>query len=74
MNNSPTNIDVVLNTVNAAVITIDTNGIILDANPATERLFGHPVDELLGKDVCMLMPEPHRSAHGEYINNYLRTA
>jgi len=73
MKNQSTNIDVVLNAVNAAVITIDSSGIMLDANPATERLFGHPVGELIGKDVNMLMPEPHRSAHGGYLAKYLQT-
>lgn len=68
-----TNIDVVLNSINAAVITIDTDGIILDANPATERLFGYAVKELIGKDICMMTPEPHRTQHGTYIDNYLRT-
>jgi len=55
------------------VITIDARGRILSANSATERLLGHPRDALVGRNVAMLMPEPHASAHDGYIQHYLDT-
>src|SRR4029077_579399 len=54
-------------------ITIDEDGIIRTANPASERIFGYPAAELIGRDVSILMPEPDRSAHDGYIARYLRT-
>ena len=56
-----------------AMITIDTRGVIESVNPATERIFGWRKEEMLGRNVKMLMPEPDRTRHGDYIANYQRT-
>ena len=56
-----------------AMVVIDSAGLILDFNPAAEELFGYPADRMMGEDVALLMPEPHRSRHGHYIQHYLRT-
>ena len=56
-----------------AIITIDRAGLIEDVNPAAERMFGHTADDMIGQNVGMLMPEPFRSAHDGFIQNYLRT-
>jgi PAS domain S-box-containing protein len=55
------------------IITIDQRGAILTANPATERIFGYSVEDMVGRKVNMLMPEPHRSQHDRYLDNYLTT-
>lgn len=54
-----------------AVVIIDQDGTVEYSNPATERLFGYTSDELCGNDVKLLMPEPYRSHHTEYMNRYL---
>jgi len=64
---------VVLDTVIDGIITIDDNAIIQSANPAAERIFGYRVDELVGENVNMLMPEPYSSQHDQYVENYLRS-
>lgn len=56
------------------IITIDDRGLIENINPAALKLFGYPTrEELLGKNISILMPEPDKSRHDEYIANYERT-
>lgn len=59
-----------LNAAIDAIIIISGEGIIELVNPATERIFGYTRDELLGKNVSMLMPEPYSSQHDQYLQNY----
>lgn len=54
-----------------AIIIIESGGRIRQANPATEKLFGYPAAQLLGENISILMPEPYRSAHDRYLQNYL---
>jgi len=63
----------VVNTAVHGVILIDSAGIVLMFNPACERLFGYRADEVIGKNVKMLMPSPYREGHDDYIGNYLRS-
>lgn len=62
-----------LNTSVDAIITIDEKGRIQTANPAVERLFGWRIDELLGRNISLLMPEPHHSKHDGFLAEYMRT-
>ncbi|MBD9641471.1 PAS domain S-box protein [Ensifer sp. ENS07] len=55
------------------IITIDERGVVEGANPAIERLFGYGPKELVGRNISMLVPSPHREQHDEYIARYLRT-
>lgn len=55
------------------LITIDENGIIQSFNLAATRIFGYEPDEVLDRNVKMLMPSPHREAHDDYLRNYQRT-
>ncbi len=55
------------------IVTIDSKGIIKGANPAAAEMFGYPADELLGLNVSILMPEPHKARHDFYIAHYLQT-
>ncbi|WP_319772152.1 PAS domain S-box protein [Breoghania sp.] len=63
----------IVETVHDAIIVIDKHGEIRSANPATSRILGYPNEELVGANVSMLMPEPHRSRHDQYVHNFLET-
>lgn len=56
-----------------AMVTISSDGSIQSVNRSTVKMFGYSEEELLSQNVSILMPEPHRSQHQEYIANYLRT-
>lgn len=64
-------LEAILNTAVAAIITINAAGLIESVNPATTAMFGHSAEELLGKNVKILMPEPYASEHDGYLANYL---
>ena len=46
----------VVDTAVDGVILIDMQGIVTMFNPACERLFGYRADEVVGRNVKMLMP------------------
>jgi diguanylate cyclase (GGDEF)-like protein/PAS domain S-box-containing protein len=55
------------------IILIDTRGIIKSFNPAAELMFGYTQEEVTGKNISMLMPEPVKSAHDGYLHRYMTT-
>ncbi|MCY3814577.1 MAG: PAS domain S-box protein [Gammaproteobacteria bacterium] len=56
-----------------SIVVVDEHGIILYYNGAAERLFGYTAKEAVGNALGILMREPERSHHGEYISRYLAT-
>ena len=63
----------ILDTAVDSIITIDDHGTMLSVNPATTHTFGYAPEELVGRNISMLMPEPDRSRHDGYLRNYLHT-
>jgi diguanylate cyclase (GGDEF)-like protein/PAS domain S-box-containing protein len=55
------------------IVTINERGIVDSFNPAAERIFGYSASEVVNRNVSMLMIEPDRSAHDEYIRRYTST-
>jgi two-component system sensor kinase FixL len=68
-----TELETLLNTVLDAAIVIEDDGRIRSINPAARRQFGYEPEEVLGKNISMLMPDPYRSRHDEYLARYLTT-
>ncbi|MBV8889133.1 MAG: PAS domain S-box protein [Alphaproteobacteria bacterium] len=56
-----------------AIVTIDRAGRIRQWSPGAQRIFGYSAEEVLGADLTMLMPQPHRAEHHRYVDAYLTT-
>jgi len=66
-------LDSVVDTIVDCAVVIDRNGVILTLNAACLTIFGYSRESLIGSNVSILMPEPDRSGHDEYIQNYNRS-
>jgi PAS domain S-box-containing protein len=54
-------------------VVIDDHGTIQAASDSVERVFGYAPADLVGQNVRMLIPEPHRGLHDAYLERYRRT-
>jgi two-component system sensor kinase FixL len=63
----------ILATVPDGMIVIDRKGIIQSFSTAAERLFNYSAEEVIGRNVKMLMPQPYRNAHDGYLERYAKT-
>jgi PAS domain S-box-containing protein len=52
------------------IIVISSDGLIQVFNPSSEKVFGYTQDEVVGKNVTMLMPAPYHDDHSDYVKNY----
>jgi len=68
-----TRLKAIIDTAIDGIITIDAAGIIETANPAITRIFGYLPAEIIGQNIKLLMPEPDRSQHDQYLQNYHQT-
>ena len=62
-----------LSTAVDGIIVIDSRGIVTLYNASAQKLFGYAPEEVLGRNVSMLMPSPYREEHDNYLENYVRT-
>lgn len=63
----------VVDTAVDGIITIDEKGMIQTVNPAVARIFGYSPEELIGRNVRILMPEPYQAEHDGYLSAYIKT-
>ncbi|MEW9798283.1 PAS domain S-box protein [Alteromonas sp. CYL-A6] len=56
-----------------AFVAIDENNCIALFNKAAESLWGYSREQVLGKNVKMLVPALHRNNHDSYINQHRQT-
>lgn len=65
--------EAILETARDAIISINEQGLITLFNQAAEEIFGFEASEVLGKNVSLLMPEPYRREHDQYLRSYQQT-
>jgi PAS domain S-box-containing protein len=63
----------ILDNVLDGIITINVHGNVLSFNQAAERIFGYVKDEVLGRNIRLLMPEQYQLKHDDYLRRYLKT-
>lgn len=63
---------IVNNMVNG-VITIDENDTILSFNSAAEKMFGYSSEEIIGRNINVLMTKEYKTRHNSFIKNYINT-
>lgn len=60
-------------TIVDGLVVIDIDKGIRSFNRAAERIFGYRAEEVVGRNVGILMPGGERAAHDGYIDRYLET-
>lgn len=63
----------IIDSVVDGLIVIDEFGNIDSYNPACERIFGYEPDEVMGRNLKMLMPPRFHDEHDGYLQAYQRT-
>src|SRR5690349_22834204 len=63
----------ILDTARDAIICIDRDGEVTLFNRAAEAVFGYAADDVLGKNVTLLMPSPYKDEHDAYLASYHAT-
>ena len=71
--NTVENSRIIAETASDAIITISESSTILFVNRAAVKIFGYAVEEMLGAELTMLMPEYLRHLHRAGLKNYLET-
>jgi len=63
----------IVDTALDGIITIDHKGIISSSNPAACKMFGYDKHEMLGQNIRMIVPSPHKKTHDTYLDHYVET-
>ncbi|MGE0856946.1 MAG: PAS domain S-box protein, partial [Hyphomicrobiaceae bacterium] len=57
----------------SGILSIDRRGIVRTANPAACHMFGYAPEEIVGRNVSVLMGGHDRASHDTYMHRYITT-
>lgn len=63
----------IFDSASEAIVTVDDTQTIVLANPAAARVFGHPVERLIGRPLELLLPARLRAAHRGHVEDFARS-
>ncbi|PCJ63391.1 MAG: hypothetical protein COA79_00870 [Planctomycetota bacterium] len=63
----------IIETAFDSVSIFNTDGIVQSVNNSFIKLFGYESNEIIGKNINLIMPSPFREEHNTYLNSYLVT-
>ncbi|UYZ82650.1 PAS domain S-box protein [Entomomonas sp. E2T0] len=66
-------LEAIVNTAVDGIITINENGLIQSYNKSAERIFGWTADEIIGRNVNVLMNSNDQQNHDHYLQHYQKT-
>ncbi len=52
------------------IISINDRGVVESINPSACALFGYEPDEVIGNNISILMPQPDKEQHDNYLRRY----
>ncbi len=70
---SQTKTRAIVDSILDAIVVINSKGIIIETNPAVMPVFGYSPEELVGKNISILMDEDHAHKHDQYLETYSLT-
>ena len=68
-----TRLQTIIDNVQEAIITIEETGTIVHWSPGATAIFGYSAEEVIGRNVSLLMPDEIARDHDTHIDAYLRT-
>jgi len=66
-------LETILDNAAEGIITFDAEGHIEGFNKAAEKLFGYAQEEVLGKDLRLILPPQTRESREDYLKHFIRT-
>lgn len=66
-------LETILDNAAEGIITFDADGHIESFNKAAEKLFGYAQEEVLGKDLRLILPPQTRESREDYLKHFIRT-
>ncbi len=73
LRHSEESLSAIFESLDAGVVIINYSGIITKANTTIKTIYQYSQDELIGKHFEILLPEPARQEHLEFLNEFVKS-